>query len=80
MGDLQQRGLFTRAGFNTLVEALFCMDSLADIPDNPQLARSTLVGECTSRAILHKTLSRPGVRAAPGCQSQHRVETPEDTP
>jgi hypothetical protein len=31
---------------DTLVEALFCLDALADIPDDAQQARLALPGEC----------------------------------
>ena len=44
--DLQQRGLLACAGFDTLVEALFRLDALADIPNDAQQTRPVLIGEC----------------------------------
>ena len=46
MRDLQQYGLPVRAGFDTLVETLFCLDALADIPDDAQPAWLVLKGKC----------------------------------
>ena len=41
--DLQQRGLLAGAGFDALVKALLLLDAPADVPDDAQQARPTLV-------------------------------------
>jgi hypothetical protein len=68
--DLQQSGLCACASLDRLVEALSCLDALADIPDDAQQARQVLKGECRpmpigmKRSIVHAYMQQACVKKA----------------
>jgi hypothetical protein len=66
--DLQKHSLLTRAGFDPLLEMLFRLDALADVPEHAQQARPVLMGESRSAPLGVKC------RTIPELVERQRVE------